>query len=343
MDQRLLQRTRYVLQKRARRTQTSPDGLFEEACAHFINWMDDHPIVGGLVGHLEDEHVELIDNLRTELDERENGHSRPGRGVPEYEPETLEAHAALCLGLTRELAKCTGDEKERANFANRFAARLFKQNLVSKHREITEACRDIVDDLYDYVDEQLDGRNAIFGLLRKYKKRSEHFHRQRLRSYADEGLEGRRAGERSLAVDLHEYLLNQGVEFFVEPSTSSGEADVVLREPEGRYLIADAKYIDPDDQPYRIKKKLSDGFHQVARYCDDYGEPSGFLINFVNSSIRLRLDFDTSDGIDYLRVGGKTIYYLEVRIADLTSASKSGTANELPIDREEFTERSDEE
>jgi hypothetical protein len=197
----------------------------------------------------------------------------------------------------------------------------------------------VVDDLYDYVDEQIDARNAIFGLLRKYKSRSEHFHQFRLRSYAEEGLEGRQAGERALAVDLHEYLLDQSLEFFIEPSSASGEVELVLREPEGRYLVIDAKYIDPGDPPSRIKTKLASGFHQVSRYCDDYDEPEGFLVNFVNSPKRLRLELDVNDGLDYLRIGGKTIYYMEVRIADQPSASQSGKATEIEVSREKLRSR----
>jgi hypothetical protein len=171
---------------------------------------------------------------------------------------------------------------------------------------------------------------VLYAILRKYEQRSESFHRVRLRAVADEGLEGKK-GERALAVDLQGYVLDQGVEFVVEPASASGEADLVLRDTEGRYIIVDAKYIPENATPSVIRDKLSSGFHQVARYCDNYNEPEGFLVTFVQTTKRLRLDLEESDGLQLLKLGGKTIYYVAVDIADLPSASKGGRANEVII------------
>lgn len=66
--------------------------------------------------------------------------------------------------------------------------------------------------LYDYLDEEIDGRNAVLGLLVKYKTRCEMYRRARLRLAAEEGAENRK-GERALAFDLYEYLHDQGVTF----------------------------------------------------------------------------------------------------------------------------------
>jgi hypothetical protein len=81
---------------------------------------------------------------------------------------------------------------------------------------------------------------------------------------------------------------------------------------------------------------MNSWFHQVARYCDDYHEPEGFLVSFVRSSKRIRLEFEESDGLRFLKLAGKTIYYLPVQISDEPSASKSGQAEEVRITKEEL-------
>jgi len=135
------------------------------------------------------------------------------------------------------------------------------------YKEAVEAIRDVaVDGLYEFLDEQIDARNVLYAILLKYKQRSEWYRRSRLRNAADHGLEGK-TGEKALAVDLQEYVLDQGVEFTVEPSSASGEADLILRDSEGRYIIIDAKYIPDGATRAVIRDKIASGVNQVARYC----------------------------------------------------------------------------
>ncbi|HMD86778.1 MAG TPA: hypothetical protein VKO18_18975 [Terriglobia bacterium] len=192
-----------------------------------------------------------------------------------------------------------------------------------------------IDGVYEYLDEQIDTRNVIYSILLKYKQHSEWFHRKRLRMIADEGMEGFK-GERGLARDLDEYVFNQHVEFVIEPTSSSGEADLILREPGGRHLIIDAKYVTEDSARSTIRDQMNSGFHQVARYCEDYREPEGFLISFIRTSKRISVELEESDGLRFLKLGGKTIYYLPVQISDEPSASKSGKAEEVIITKEEL-------
>jgi hypothetical protein len=93
-----------------------------------------------------------------------------------------------------------------------------------------DTVRDVfIKGLYEYLDEQLDARNALLGLLLKYKHRSEWFRRGRLRQIAKEGLEKESGGERALAIDLQEYVYDQGVEYTIEPTSASGEPDCAHR------------------------------------------------------------------------------------------------------------------
>jgi len=208
-----------------------------------------------------------------------------------------------------------------------------------KPDEALRIVRDVaVDGLFEYIDEQLDARNVLLALLRKYKQRCEWFHRSRLVKAGAEGLEGR-SGERALVLDLHEYLVDQSVEFFVEPSSSSGEADLVLRDANGRYIIVDAKHLKPEDGAAEVRRKLASGFHQVTRYCEDYNEPTGYLVGFDESPRRLHLELDETDGWQYLSLGGKGVYYLGISIAALPSASKAGRAEEINVTADDLRAR----
>ncbi|MBK9260451.1 MAG: hypothetical protein IPM54_11515 [Polyangiaceae bacterium] len=261
-------------------------------------------------------------------------------GIPFYTPvsysaSNIEDHAAMCLAVLETLAQT----KPFDPFLTRCLAEHLNQDDHIKIDDAVQVLRDVaLDGLFEHLDEHLDSRNILLILLQKYKQRSEWFRRDRLRRVAGDGLEGK-LGERALAADLYEYLLDQSVEFFVEPASGAGEADIVLREPNGKYIVVDAKYIKAEDAPSEVKRKLASGFHQVARYCDDYNEPAGYLVAYSESRRRLAVELAESDGWRLLPAGGKLIYFVEIGIADSPSASKLGRADEIVVSAEELIAR----
>ena len=52
MDPQVIQRTRYVLRARFRRTQTCPLGLFPSACKQLVSWLENHPVLSSPVSRL---------------------------------------------------------------------------------------------------------------------------------------------------------------------------------------------------------------------------------------------------------------------------------------------------
>ena len=60
------------------------------------------------------------------------------------------------------------------------------------------------------------------------------------------------------------------------------------------------------------------------------------MISFIRTQKRISLELEESDGLRFLKLGGKTIYYLPVQISDEPSASKSGKAEEVVIATEEL-------
>ncbi len=336
MDPQVIQRTRYILRARFRRTQTCPLALFPSACGHLLIWLENHPVLSSLVrrlGCLSTESRKQIEKIVADVSVAEKyQYYQPGF----YTATSTEEHAALCLNIVQAIRSTAATEPSLRDFTFLCFAEYLTGQPFESSEEAIKPLRDVaIDGVYEYLDEQIDTRNVIYSVLLKYKQRSEWFYKNRLRAIADEGLEGVK-GERGLARDLQEYVFNQHIEFVIEPSSSSGEADLILREPGGRYLIIDAKYVPEDSTRSTIRDQMNSGFHQVARYCEDYREPEGFLVPFIRTSKRISLDLQESDGLRFLSLAGKTIYYLPVQISDEPSASKSGKAEEVVITKEEL-------
>jgi len=331
MDPQVIQRTRYVLRARFRRTQTCPPGLFPSACKQLLSWLENHPVLSSLVTRL----ASLGTESREQIDKVIADATAGGVCSGFYAATSTEEHAALCLHVVRAVTT-TGELQPGVRD---YTFQHLAEYLTGQGYEAEEAIRPLrdvaVDGVYEYLDEQIGTRNVIYSILLRYKQRSEWFHRTELRGIADDGPEGV-TGERGLARDLDEYVFNQHVEFIIEPRSSSGEADLILREPGGRYLVIDAKYVPVDSTRSAIRDQMNSGFHQVARYCEDYREPEGFLVPFIRTSKRISLELEESDGLRFLKLGGKTIYYLPVQISDEPSASKSGKAEEVIITKEEL-------
>lgn len=333
MDDQLIQRSRYVLKTRVRRAKTCPNNLFPSACKHFMNWVNNHPIFSGALIALREHKSELQDELKNFIKNTEK--TDADYESFKYSASTTNEHSAICLFIIEIIANMTEEESLYSNFYYQLTYYLTR-DFLQKTEEQIELIRNVVlDGLYEYLDEQIDSRNALYGIILKYKQRSEWFCRNRLRDTVSKGIEGK-SGERALTVDLQEYIFNQGVEFYIEPSSSSGEADLIIKASEGKSIIIDAKYIQSGSIRSEIVRKISTGFHQVMRYCTDYNEHEGYLVTFVSIDRRIDLELEEIDGIKFLRLGSKVIYHLFVDISDSPSASKSGKAVEILIKREEL-------
>lgn len=294
-----------------------------------MHWLENHAIFAPIIAQLVQPSPEL-EYLRGAVDAAVNGTNSPE--TQHYSARTIEGHAASCALVVKEIAALADTAQRSQNSGLQVLACFLRPGArLYKTEECLEVLRDVaLDGLFEYLDEQLASRNAVFGLLNKYKQRCEWFRRVQLRALAD-GVAGGVRGERALASDLHEYLLDQGVDFTIEPTSGSGEVDLLLRDSDGRYTIIDAKYLDTSAAISTIRTKLSSGFHQVHRYCEDYNEPSGFLVPFTIGSKKLTLDLEESDGLKYLSVGSKRIYYMEIAIADAPTASAAGRAAEVTL------------
>ncbi|MCW5801784.1 MAG: hypothetical protein KIT31_05310 [Deltaproteobacteria bacterium] len=246
--------------------------------------------------------------------------------------DTVDEHAALSLDVLDRIATATARKVDEQGLVSEMAIALTGTS--AGRGDAIEIVRDVaLDGLYEWIDEKIDSRNVMMGLLIKYKQRTEWFRRRRLREIATHGIEKQSGGERALAVDLQEYVFDQGVDFAIEPASASGEPDLVLRDSDGSHVIMDPKYIANGAPPSEFKRKLAGGFHQVARYCHDFNEPAGYLIVYIEDNKTPRLELDTADGFGFISINGKQVYYVPVHIADAPPASKAGTAEEVVISK----------
>lgn len=328
MDEKLIQRTRYLLHARVRRVKKCHNTHFEITIKQLLKWLEAHPIFNPIMCHIElieSDIANKIKNFQKSLDPNDNS-------MELIKADTFEEHIYLCLNVLKMCSDFTGSGNRRKehNFYTKLIFMLAGQQ-VAKLDDQLELIKDIaLEDLFEYLDEQIDSRNTIYGLLLKYKQRCEWFNVEKLIRIADVGIDGPK-GERGLAKDLQEYIFNQGVEFTVEPASPRGEIDLVLKDTDGRYLLLDAKYIKDESGRSEIVTKLRDGFHQVSVYCNEYNEPDGFLVVFVRTSDRISIDLEEMDGVRFLKIGGKTIYYHEILISSEPSASKVGKAKEINV------------
>jgi hypothetical protein len=349
MDPELVQRTRYILRTRFRRAQTCPTAMLGSVCTQLLTWLNTHPVTAAHISGLKQ-----LSSMgapaavyKVEADILERKKNAPLNHYGSYDPgfynaTDIEEHTALCLAILEVVAR-SFDKFE--DFEGEFFLCLLGEYLTKKvvkdrqQEALSNAVgviRDVAfDGLFEYLDERLDSRNVILALLLKYKQRSEWFRRERLRQYAQNELEGRK-GEPALAIDLHEYLLDQSVEFFIEETSAKGEPDIVLREPDGKYIVVEAKYLMKKDNPSEIKRKLAKGFHQIFQYCNDFNEPAGYLVVFSESPLRLLIELEEQDSWRLLRLGGRQIYYVEISIADTPSASQLGRADEVTISKSDL-------
>ncbi len=338
MDPLLVQQTRYLLRSRARRVQTCPDALFQSSCAQFLCWLNDNQVTSGLVndlGRRATSDTEAIGRILREAPNVGRGSYEPGF----YCAATAHEHAVMCFHMAHAVAATVEMPPHTADFVIRCLGEYLTRNQAIESDDAVSAVRDVaIDGLFEFLDERIDTRNILFSILRKYKMRAEWFRKSRTREIAVRGIEGR-TGERALAIDLQEYLLDQGVEFVIEGTSASGEADLALRRPDGGHLIVDAKYLPSSRSPSKIRSTLASGFHQVARYCADFDEPSGFLVVFNNSERRISVELEQSDGLRNLEIGGRLVYFMLIEVSDEPTASKSGRATEVAIGRAQILDQ----
>ena len=143
-------------------------------------------------------------------------------------------------------------------------------------------------------------------------------------------------GEKLLAKNLYEYLYDQGIDFFIEPASISGEVDLISSQNSDDPLLADIKIFNPEKS--KDKRYICNGFNQVYTYTLDYNESFGYLVIFNTCETDLRFSLSNQEiSTPFVLHNNKTIFLITIDIFPYSkSASKRGVLKTIEITEREL-------
>ncbi len=290
MDPQFVQNLRYKLQKRIRRLNSVDWQMFLPALGQFWRFFDGNSVYSGTAELLTAGFPELSNHVERII---------AGEG---YVGDTEEEAAAIGYALLRRISEFD-NLNTLLDLARDFGP-------ASNFPEAVETIRGVfLEPFYEYIDEELDDQRAMLALLLRYKHRSEWFHRDHL--FTIVGEESVRA-EKLLAMDLYSYLYDQGIDFTIEPSSITGEIDLIAAQGSEDPLLADAKVFDGDK---RGKAYVCKAFNQIYTYTQQFNEPFGYLVIFRTTDRDLCFSLSTaSHNIPVVVYNHKTIFLLTIDI-----------------------------
>lgn len=317
MDSEYLQHVRYKLQKRLKRLNTAEFQEFHEVLIQVWAYLNTSPLTSSLLDDLQ----ARFPGVEADADNLFKGQ---GRDIA-----TEAENTAFCYWVIKKctIATNNGVEIQIGRKLDRTA---------SNHNDAIEVFRRVLlEPLFDYLDEEIDDKRIALALLRKFKHKVEWFDRERLRANYVSNT-GR--GEKNLALELYAYLHDQGIEFSIEPSSASGEADLVSAQRGEQRLVADVKVFDPEGG--KDKRHLRSGFAQVYQYTKDFNELFGFLVVFKLCKEDLAVtSSELASGWPVFRHNNKTLFVLVIDIFDYAqSASKRGPLKSYELTSSELIE-----
>lgn len=287
MDPQIVQHIRYKLQKRIRRLNSVDHPMFIPSLRQFWVFFDSNQVFAGIIEPVVARYPDLTEAVEKIL---------KGEGLV---AQTEEEAAAIGYKVLRHLATCDNE----AILIE--LARPFRRT--GKFSEALETCRDMyLEPFYEFLDESMDDQRAMLTLLLRYKHRCEWFHRNRLWEVVHSDS---RRGEKLLALDLYEYLHNQGMDFTIEPSSLSGEIDLIAAQGSDDPLLVDTKIFDAKD---RGKTYIRKGFNQIYTYTQQYNEPFGYLIVYKTTETDLRFALSTAGNIPLVIHNHKVIIIITI-------------------------------
>ena len=318
MNIQLIQDLRYKLQKRVQRLKSVDYQHYHATLKRFWNFLHQQEIFLGILDELKTfyrKHAILIergsynqDNVNTNLNNI----------------NTEDELAAVAYYLIQHCVK-SNDSQVELNIG----VSLKRAANGQSYEYVTAFHSLLVEPLYEYIDECLDDQRVILSLLRRYKHKCEWFKRDELFNIWEEDT---RKGEKKLVWNLYEYLYDQGVDFSIEPTSVSGEIDLIALQNTDDRLLADAKIFNPNSS--KGKSYIAKGLNQIYIYTQDYNEPFGYLVIFKTCLQDIRFALTNVDqSTPYIVHNNKTIFFLLIDIYPHdTSASKRGKLKTIEID-----------
>jgi hypothetical protein len=289
MNPEFIQNVRYKLQRRVRRLHSARFPTYHYVLQHFWNYLRGNALF-----------TAIIEELRGRVPDAKAWADRNMQSNELAVNEETE-YAAICSFFVERCAN-ENDAQTEMHFGHAVSPQGDSNDWIETFHE------SYVEPFYDYIDEQLDDKGAVLASLVRYQHRIEWFHRERLHRAWDENTV---RGEKALALDLYEYLYEQGIEFYIEPSSVSGEVDLIGAQSGPDPLLADVKIFCPEKS--KGEAYLKRGFHQLYTYCRDHNQACGYLVIFNLSPDNLRiLTKKQSQSASYVTHNNKTIFFVVI-------------------------------
>lgn len=303
-----LQQLRYKLQKRVRRLNGADHNTFMVRVLEFFSFFDSQPILKALAEEITAKCPDYAKWVEAGM-------------IGDKELE----NAAIGYGVLRSFIE--------GKNPHGYMHFLLMHHAPPKGRELDLFKTLYVEPLYEYLDERIDDQSFVLAALVRYKHLCEWFRRKRL---FDGWEEDTARGEHLLAMDLYEYLFEHGIDVDIEPSSASGEVDMISLQRAEDPLLADAKIFNPEKS--KSKSYLIKGFHQIYQYACDYNQAVGYLVIFNTSDFILRFALGSeAEPLPRVRFNHKTIFFIVIDIyPHEKSASKKPVPQVVELSEEEI-------
>lgn len=301
-----LQNLRVRLQERRSRLYRAGHQSYHDELQYFLQFLNENPYIRSLLTVLDAIPSADFDEWKAQIQ---------GVGLVPSFADTEEGRAKICHQILQRCnATQTGGELDEwvwtFSGANRFD---------DKVREFTEK---VIDPFVNFLHDRIDDAGNVLFVIGRYKFQVEWFKQEEL---YDLYKSNTRFGEVNLDRGLRAALFEGGVDYpFSQPASPSGQADVVALLGSTDPLVLEVKVFDPEMD--RNTRHLSQGFHQVLRYANDYNQNLGYLVIFNCSGRQLIIDPQDSSEQDFpprINHGGKTYFVISIDVhPDTLSASR---------------------
>lgn len=300
------------LQHRTERLKNIDGRFLSSATKQFLFFLENELLLSGILADLE---IEIASDKKT-------------KNFHQWEDLTR-------TGTEKELVKISLIELKNLAYKNYgLDAFSIATNFGCQHSSNSDKAREfifkeLIQPFCDYFTEQIDSQRNVLNLLYRYKHRCEWFQRNRLlQIYNSET----KKGEKLLALDLYQYLFDEGINFTIEPSSIDGAIDLISAQNSEDPLLADAK-VFKENKTYICK-----GFGQLYSYTGKYNEPFGYLViyNVTNKDIAFLFE-NSSSSIPFVNYNHKTIFFITIDLHKHSeSPSKRGLIKTIEIKEEDL-------
>ena len=284
------------LQERRNRLYRTGFRNYDDELRYFFHFLDENPYIRSLLTTL-DESLSLDFEQWAEEVEKSR--------LPQL-PESEEGRAKVFHQILRR-CNTAQHSSEWQRWIRLFSSANRYDDQV---REFTEA---VIDPFVNFLHDRIDDASNVLFVIERYKLKVEWFNREEL---YDLYTSNTSIGEASLDKQLRAALFEGGIDYpFSQPSSPSGEADIVASLGSNDPLVLEVKVFDPERS--KNTGHLRQGFHQVLRYANDYNQSLGYLVIFNCSDRQLVVTSTEAMQQDFpprINYGGKTFFVIPIDI-----------------------------